>query len=496
MKILRPRSFLNLVVLGFITVSLPLGVGLWTTLTYIERVTGTGIEVVDHAVSGTRDSEILGELLRSEERTLRLYAITNGSEYIKQTEQYHNRIDSLLFELLGLPLQHNVRQRLELMRNSRNLLRTTIISAKNGTLQGDPAVTIQAAINSFSIQHEHAQLIKKGIQEMMKDEVEGLQTTTAETQSALVSQTGAFILLTIFLIGVMAFLLSWPIRQLNKSVERMGNGDFKTPVMVTGPLDVEAVGEKLDWLRKRLDALEQEKSKFLAHISHELKTPLASIREGAALLSEGLVGDLNDRQQDVTSILVNNSVLLQELIENIINFNMAQAGQKSRKPENVNLKELLEKVANSQRTNLLGRNITLDIKMEDVTVTGDRKELETIFENLFSNAVKFSPSGGTVGCRLTADSRRAACIIYDSGPGITVDEQDKIFQPFYQVETEAHSVIKGSGLGLAIVKEYVKHHQGNITLLNPGEKGARFGVTLPLGKPEGIKVNEFATQQD
>ena len=465
---------------------------MWTTLTYIEKVTGTGLEVVNHAVSGTRDSEILREYLRNEERTLRLFVVTGEKEYLKQSEGYHNKIDTLLYELLGLPLDHQVRKDLEEMRKLRNVIRATIISVRNDTIKGDPSPKLQEAINSFEHQQEKSEKIRLGIREMMQNEVAGLQKTTAEAQNALVSQTGAFILATIVLIGVMAFILSWPIRQLNKSVERMGNGDFKTPVLVSGPLDVEAVGEKLDWLRKRLDALEQEKSKFMAHISHELKTPLASIREGAALLSEGLVGDLNDKQQDVTSILVNNSVLLQKLIENIISFNMAQAGQKSPEFIEVNLKDLIEKVSYDQKTKMIGRNIKSDIKLNDTVIYGAPKELETIFENIFSNAVKFCPAGGTVGCRLSSDKKKAACIIYDTGPGISAEDANKIFQPFYQAETATYSVIKGSGLGLAIVKEYVKHHNGSVQLLNPDEEGARFGVMLPVNneKIDFGKVND------
>ncbi len=481
MKILRPRTFLNLVLLGFVAVSVPLGVGLWTTLTYIEEVTATGLEVVDNSVSGTRDSEILSEYLRNEERTLRLYSITSETQYLKQAQTYHNQIDSLLFELLSLPLEYVVRKDIEEMRSSRNLLRTVIIESLSKPAE-ETVEEIKSAIESFSNQHDRALKIRDGIQNMVQTQVEGLRTTTAEAQHALVSQTITFILATIFMIAIMAFLLSWPVRQLNKSVERLGSGDFKTPVLVSGPLDVEAVGEKLDWLRKRLDALEQEKSKFLAHISHELKTPLASIREGAALMSEELVGELNDKQQEVASILVNNSILLQGLIENIIDYNMAQAGQKSLDVAPIDLKALLEKVAQAQTAKMIGREIRLDLKLEEATVYGDCKQIETIFENLFSNAVKFCPQGGTVGCRLNADKKSVACIVYDSGPGIAREEKDKIFQPFYQVEKPDHAIVKGSGLGLAIVKEYVKHHHGILRLLNPGEPGARFGVTLPIKK--------------
>ncbi len=85
-----------------------------------------------------------------------------------------------------------------------------------------------------------------------------------------------------------------------------------------------------------------------------------------------------------------------------------------------------------------------------------------------------------VGCRLRSDRTKVTCIVYDSGPGIPLGDEEAIFRPFYQVETKAHSVVKGSGLGLAIVREYLNRHDGTIRLLNAGESGARFCVTLPL----------------
>ncbi len=344
MKPLRPRTFLNLVLLGFVTVSLPLGVGLWTTLASIDQITGMGLEVVDHAVSGSRDSEVLSESLRNEERTLRLYSITGEKNYLDQTIGHHRKTDTLLYELLGLPFDRQVREDIEEMRQARNIQRTILISLQDGTVVGSSTYAVSDAIRSFAKQHEQALRIRAGYKEMMQREILDLHKKTKEAQQALVSQTIAFIIATIVLIAVMAFLLSWPIRQLNRSVERLGSGDFTTPVLVNGPLDIETVGKKLDWLRERLDALEKEKKKFLAHISHELKTPLASIREGASLLNEGVVGVLSERQQNVTAILVNNSVLLQELIENIINFNMAQIGGKVRATSDVDLKALIEMV--------------------------------------------------------------------------------------------------------------------------------------------------------
>ncbi len=478
MNVFRPRSFLNLVLIGFVMVSLPLGVGLWTTLTFIDRVSGAGLEIVGHALSGTRNSEILSEYLRNEERSLRLYEITGETQHLSAAEGHHGRIDALLYDLLGLPLDPLDREELETMRQQRNVLRTMIISLRDGTAE-DAAGLIATAIDTFAGQHQQAQKARTGFQEMMQRDIDSLRETTRAAQRVLVLQTGAFILATILLIAVMAFLLSWPIRQLNKSVERLGGGDFKTPVLVSGPLDLEVAGERLDWLRKRLDDLEQEKAKFLAHVSHELKTPLASIREGASLLSDGVVGELHGKQLEVARILVNNSLVLQGLIENIINFNLARFSEKARSEEQISLQQLIDTVVEGQRARVLGRDITIDVSVPDVTVTGDRKELETVFENLFSNAVKFTPPGGKVGCRVSTDRKTVAIIVYDSGPGIPLGEEEKIFQPFYQVEMKTRSMVKGSGLGLAIVREYVKRNGGAIRVLNPGEVGARFGITLP-----------------
>lgn len=489
MKPFRPRSFVNLVLIGFVMVSLPLGVGLWTTLTFIDRVSGTGLAIVEHALNGTRTSAMLSEYLRNEERFLRLYEITEEGEHLASAEDYHGQIDTLLYDLLSLPLDVADREELEAMRRERNVQRALIISLRDKT-KGEPlAEDIARAIESFAVQQQQAQKARVGFQAMMEREIATLQTTTKEAQKALVLQTGAFILATIVLIGVMAFLLSWPIRQLNKSVERLGKGDFKTPVIVNGPLDLEAAGARLDWLRKRLAELEQEKAKFLAHISHELKTPLASLREGASLLNEGVVGALNEKQRTVARILANNSIVLQGMIENMIDFNLARFNEKAQQPDRIDLRRLIEKIVGDHSAEIMSRRLRVDITVADAMVHGDGREIETIFVNLLSNAIKFSPPGSTVGCRLQTRGAAAACVIYDSGPGIPVGEEEKIFQPFYQVETSSHSFIKGSGLGLAIVAEYVKRQGGRIRVLNPGQPGARFGLILPLSK-QGIVPEE------
>ena len=113
-------------------------------------------------------------------------------------------------------------------------------------------------------------------------------------------------------------------RQVDRAIRELGEGDFSRPITVSGPNDIETLGRQLEWLRHRLKESTDEKNKFLRHMSHELKTPLANIREGTELLLDGSVGQLDHQQQEVTSILRDNSVKLQKLIENLLTFSAWQ----------------------------------------------------------------------------------------------------------------------------------------------------------------------------
>ena len=116
-----------------------------------------------------------------------------------------------------------------------------------------------------------------------------------------------------------------PIRQIDSAISQLGKGTFSKAIAVRGPTDLVDLGRQLEWLRMRLLELAQERNRFLRHMSHELKTPLASIREGTELLMDGAVGELDSAQREVTTILRDNGIKLQQLIENLLSFSAWQA---------------------------------------------------------------------------------------------------------------------------------------------------------------------------
>jgi len=217
----------------------------------------------------------------------------------------------------------------------------------------------------------------------------------------------------------------------------------------------------------------------VAHISHELKTPLSSIKEGSGLLRDELVGPMNNSQKEVVAILDKNCSKLQSLIQNILDFNMAQARKIPSGQNNIRLDGLVEEVVSDHKTSIMARDIQFDVNLVAVEVDGNRQQLKVVVDNLLSNAVKFTPDGGTIEIRLKKDGDQAVFRVKDSGPGVKEEERSRIFSPFFQGEEAKKAVVKGSGLGLAISREYVQAHRGSIRLRST-QKGACFAVTLPL----------------
>jgi len=325
-----------------------------------------------------------------------------------------------------------------------------------------------------------AQEIQEASYNLMFQETEKLQKEAFRSQKMMLWLTCILFSVSLLLISIFAYLIIRPIRQIDKSILRLGEGDFVTPISVSGPQDLEFLGTKLDWLRERLAELEKEKNKFVAHISHELKTPLSSIREGTGLLSEEVVGPLTAQQKEVVKILTSNSRLLQKLIENIVNFNMAQARHRPPQKKHFALDQLIVEVVEDHKPILIANNLHLNINLVPTSINGDRDQIRTVIDNILSNAIKHSPKFTEISMTLKTDLDKALLDIKDSGPGIPEEERSKIFRPFFQGQAGLKGRVKGTGLGLAIAKEYMANHHGTIEVMPDEGDGAHFRLTLPI----------------
>jgi len=226
--------------------------------------------------------------------------------------------------------------------------------------------------------------------------------------------------------------------------------------------------------------LEQDKTRFLQHISHELKTPLSNIREGAELMNEQVIGELNNPQQEIVDILRDNSLQLQKLIEDLLNFSILRARASQLSYDQVELKNIIENVLADHKVTLLSRKLDLRTSLQAVSITGDAEKLRILIDNLVSNAIKYSPDNSPLWVLLSSRNSQAIIEVTDCGPGIPATEHERIFEAFFQGKPATRGHVRGTGLGLSIAREYARAHGGNITVVDSTRTGARLRVILPL----------------
>ncbi|MGH8803011.1 MAG: sensor histidine kinase, partial [Casimicrobiaceae bacterium] len=223
----------------------------------------------------------------------------------------------------------------------------------------------------------------------------------------------------------------------------------------------------------------------------ELKTPLTAVREGVELLRDDVGGRLTPEQHEIVRIARDNTLSLQKLIEDLLAWHQTRATEPATLGPVV-LSEVVERVIREQKLATLARAIAFDCDLKPLTVVGDHEKLRTILDNLVSNAIKYSPRGGTVKVGLRGRDGRALLEVADEGPGVVPEERERIFETFYQGHAKAEGRIKGSGLGLAIARECARAQGGSIevTERNDGRNGALFLLSLPLGEREAVLARE------
>jgi two-component system sensor histidine kinase GlrK len=273
-------------------------------------------------------------------------------------------------------------------------------------------------------------------------------------------------------------MLARPIRRMDKAIKELGEGRYDQEISIDGPGDLRVLGKRLDWLRAELKELNEQKQQFLRHISHELKTPLTAIREATELLNDGIGGTLSVQQAEITHILKDNTIRLQRMIENLLNYTKLESIQLILNIERISLLDLITKVIGAHELSIRNKQLVIETIFNLRQITADREKLTIIIDNLISNAVRYSPDLGHIKIRTSDDKSRYIIEVIDNGPGLDKADQEKLFDPFYRGTNLHKSLISGSGLGLAITKDLVEIHGGSIELA-PSSQGAHFIVTLP-----------------
>jgi two-component system, NtrC family, sensor histidine kinase GlrK len=468
-----PRSLTNVILACFVISAIPLVVALAELALGLDSLAKRSQLSVREAEAASTASRELRDISGKMEGAVRKSLVLEDASLLDGFRKLDAQLEQALVRGQSLPLTDEERKALKQVGVQRVVLAAAL---RNGIppLADRPKLAETAADLADSAAQTATMLTR-----VTEREVIELRTMAAKTRENWPWFLGIAAITALLLAVGFSILISRPLRNIDRSIRKLGRGEFADAITIKGPRDLRSLGERLDWLRRRLLELETHQSRFLRHVSHELKTPLTAVREGSELLNDRIVGEMSRQQTDIVRIIRDNTLSLQRLIEDLLSYQQHKSASPLR-IEAVEFSPIVERVVREHRLEMLSRAIMMDVSLAAITIQADREQLRVVLDNLVSNAIKYTPRGGKVRVRAARDGTMLQIDVEDDGPGIPVEEQERVFDSFYRGEASTNGKIKGSGLGLAIVREYVLAHQGSVYVVEPGKPGGKFRVRLPI----------------
>lgn len=283
---------------------------------------------------------------------------------------------------------------------------------------------------------------------------------------------------------VFALTLTAPIKALTSTIRRMGRGDLSARVNVHASGELKALADSYNAMAEKIEHFDQSRSQFVQNASHELKTPLATMK----ILLENLIYQPDMPPELRTEFMqdMNHEIdRLSGIITDLLTLTQMDGQPAALKIKDINLSALCEETLHALEPAAAKAHLTLRAGIEDdVILPGDESKLSQVVYNLIDNAIKYTGEGGEVTVTLRADSREACLVVKDNGIGIPEEDVQHIFDRFYRVDKARSRATGGTGLGLSIVRQMVQLHGGGIDVASAAGQGSSFTVTLPMRRED------------
>lgn len=320
-------------------------------------------------------------------------------------------------------------------------------------------------------------LLIEGGMEINRTEERNLinRLNTAAITAALVA--GSISLLIAFFL---AYRLLRPIRDLTHAAEKLGQGDLSERVPVHGNDELAILGTTFNQMAASLEHAEKSRRAMTADIAHELRNPLAVQRANLEALQDGIYPLTPQNLEPV----IEQNTLLNRLVEDLQTLALADSGQLELDVAEVNLKQLVKRVVERFNPNAAANNIAIrflssdGVDEESFYITIDPIRIEQVIGNLLSNAIRYTPPGGTIELHLKTLQGGISLEIHDSGPGIPAAALPYVFDRFYRADRSRSRADGGTGLGLAIARQLTRAHGGELSASNHPDGGAVFTLRL------------------
>lgn len=478
MRIPLPRTMAGLVAAGSVVVAAPLVAALLIAGVVLERLTLDAERLVTKGVSLANLAARLQDDLNGLERSARQFILLDDPGlldvfFTRVTEMQKTLTDieqggfeaSFAEPLLVLGVRHGLAEAADgFVRGLANGGPLGEAADRIGTLKAD--VEAIGRVGRAAVDADMARL----------------RETSEQARHVMWISSVALIPLTALLAFAFSLMVTRPLRKMARAIATLGHAQYDQPVAIAYPVEMQRLGEQLDWLRRRLAQFEEDKDRFLRLVSHELKTPLASLHEGAALLAEGALGSLSGRQIEVAQILVESTLELSGQIDKLLTFAEWREGHKQVELSWFDVQPMIDEVLAAQKLTLANRKLAAEVRLEAPRVFGQRARLRVALDNLVSNAIKHAPQDSVIEIRARMKGHRCELSVRDCGRGVARQDRNRIFEPFVRGSEAEESGVRGTGVGLSIVKEAVIAHGGEVEV-EDAHPGARFKLVWPCPQP-------------
>jgi len=473
--VIYPRSIFRLTLIALLVVALPLTAALFGVVFSVERQADRGQRAVFDAIAATRASRDLVQRLGLVQRQAGRYLVVGDNALLNTYLNTRGGLVLALKRLRNLIDEGHNSGHIEQLIAGEQQMYERVLATLPGNAQPLPRAG-QARLLKL------ANAIVTDMDERVNARMQRMEQAASDAGRKLLWPMLAVLPLTLLLAYLSTLLIVRPIRRMEQAIGGLGDGQFEQPIKIRGPGDIVRLGQRLDWLRRRLHELEQEKARFLGHVSHELKTPLTAVRESAELLADGVLGSLSKNQLEVAAIMRDNAVKLQGLIEGLLNFNVGSIRRDSQNHCPLALERIVARVLAVHGPMFTTKNLQLVDHLRPVRMEGDEDALAIVVDNLLSNAVKYSPPGGRIEVDLRSDGRRIMLDVRDQGTGFDANDRKRVFEAFFQGRPPEGESVPGTGLGLSIAAEHVKAHGGELMIVEPppGGHGAHLRALFPV----------------
>ncbi len=458
--------------MAFLLILLPLLVLAWQAWQSLNALSAQAAQTNRTTLIDARRSEAMTNAALEMERSYRQYCVLDDATLSKVYQSQRKRYSEMLDAHAGVLPDEKLYQAL---RQDLNDLAQLQCKSSGPTAEASARLEAFAAANTEMVQSTRQVVFSRGQQ---------LQQEIAERGQFFGWQALVLFLVSLAMVLLFTRMIIGPVKGIERMINRLGEGrSLGHTVVFKGPRELRYVGERIIWLSERLSWLESQRHQFLRHISHELKTPLASMREGTELLADQVVGPLTVEQEEVVAILDDSSRNLQKLIEQLLDYNRKLADG-AVELEDVEIEPLVDMVLTAHSLPARAKMMHTEVVLDADSCWSEPMLLMSVLDNLYSNAVHYGAESGNIYIHSYLAGSRLRIEISNTGMPIPEAERSMIFEPFFQGSHQRKGAVKGSGLGLSIARDCVRRMHGELHLVDVDHADVCFRIELPLNASE------------